>query len=146
MRLQVSVFLCSLLVLPSAAHAQATNPPDDYIWAAACKDCHAPEYRAWEKTKHAHALNRLSTSERETGGCVTCHVTGATGLVSREANANVQCEACHGPGRRHMEGDPEAITRKPGEKVCVGCHNDKGPHYKYFLYAALAPLVHPAEK
>jgi predicted CXXCH cytochrome family protein len=134
------------LVVPGAADAQATKPSDDYVWATACKDCHAPQYTAWEKTKHAHALGRLSTPEREPGGCIRCHVTGATGLEANEMPANVQCEACHGPGRPHMQGDPEAITRKPDEKVCAGCHNDKSPHFRYFSYAALAPLVHPVQK
>ncbi len=72
--------------------------PDDYVWAAACKDCHSAQYSAWATTKHAHALARLSTAERTAdGGCIGCHVTGAPSLAADEANANVQCEACDMP-------------------------------------------------
>ena len=143
---RVSILMVPFLLLARAASAQTTAPSNDYIWAAACKDCHGAQYAAWEKTKHAHALDRLSTSERDAGGCVRCHVTGAPGLTADQVNANVQCEACHGPGRPHVQGDPEAITRKPDEKVCVGCHNEKSPHFRFFSYAALAPLVHQTAK
>jgi len=138
--------LCSALFLTQLASAQTAKPSDDYVWVTACKDCHAPQYSAWEKTKHAHALTRLSETDRDPGGCIGCHVTGATALAPNDVNANVQCEACHGPGRPHMQGDPEAITRKPDEKVCVACHSQKSPHFKYFSYTALAPLVHPIAK
>lgn len=137
------------LCVAGGARAQDANPMPDYVWGTACKTCHAAEYDAWEKTKHAHALARLSTAERQPGDCVGCHVTGSRTLVDKDANANVQCEACHGAGRAHIAAAesgaarPGGIVRKPAESTCTQCHNDKGPHFKFFAYSALAPLVHP---
>ena len=45
-----------------------------------------------------------------------------------------------------MQGDLAAITRKPDEKICVACHSEKSPRFKFFLYSALAPLVHKTVK
>ena len=140
------VGLCAAVALVQPTAAQSV-PVDDYVWAAACKGCHSAQYSAWATTKHARALARLSAAERAPdGGCVACHVTGAPSLAPDEANANVQCEACHGPGRGHMQGDPRAITRKPDEKICVACHSEKSPRFKFFSYSALAPLVHKTVK
>ena len=139
--------LCAAVVLLQATAARTAPVPDDYVWAAACKDCHSAQYSAWAATKHAHALARLPAADRTAaGGCIGCHVTGAPSLAADEANANVQCEACHGPGRGHMQGDRAAITRKPDERICVACHNEKSPHFKFFSYPALAPLAHKAVK
>jgi cytochrome c554/c'-like protein len=132
--------------------AAAQTPSTDYAWAAACKDCHAGYYAAWDKTKHAHAIMRLSADDRSSGKCVRCHVTGATELAAADVNANIQCEACHGAGKAHIAAaasgntKPRAITRTPEERVCVQCHNDTGPHFKFFSYGALAPLVHVVVK
>lgn len=118
----------------------------DFKWAGACKDCHEAQYKAWSETKHARAITRLSAAERENDACVRCHVTGAKTLAADGANANVQCEECHGAGGAHMQGDPKAITRKPAEKVCEQCHSAASPKFKYFSYAAMSPLVHPVKK
>lgn len=135
----------------AGARAQDAAPPPGYVWAAACKDCHRAQYDAWEKTKHAHALGRLSDMDRG-ATCIGCHVTGAPSLAGDLSNANVQCEACHGAGRAHVDAaaggaaKPAAIVRKPAESTCVQCHSDRSPHFKFFSYPALAPLVHPVGK
>ena len=140
-----------LMMFTGVAAAQNAKPSDDYVWAAACKDCHKAEYAAWEKTKHANAIGRLSESEREPGKCVRCHVTGATELAGKNVNAGIQCEACHGAGKAHIAAaasgaaKPGAITLKPAEEVCTSCHNKTSPHFKFFSYAGLAPLVHPVK-
>jgi nitrate/TMAO reductase-like tetraheme cytochrome c subunit len=134
--------------LTGVAAAQDAKPPDTYVWAEACKTCHPAHYTAWQKTKHANALTRLSGSERQPGACIGCHVTGAAELAPANVNGNVQCEACHGPGRAHVQAatggaaKPGAITKTPNEATCVRCHSDKSPHFKFFSYPALAPLVH----
>ena len=128
-----------LMLVPAKARAQA-NPTDDYAWAAACKTCHAKYYDAWDKTKHSNAIMRLSGSERDAGGkCIGCHTTAVPELLDKNVNAGIQCEGCHGPGKAHIaaaaagETKPGKITRVPDEKVCVACHSEKSPHFKYFL-------------
>lgn len=130
---------------------QPAPPPDTsgYVWDAACKDCHAAIHAAWTHTKHATAINRLSAAEREKE-CAGCHLTGSLLIVADSAgkplNAGVQCESCHGPGREHAEsaaaGSPKPLARKPDQKVCEDCHNNRGPHFRGFFYAAMSPLVH----
>jgi hypothetical protein len=148
-RLMVAAAIVGVVAAPRTAAAQAPANTDNYVWAAACKDCHAPEYTAWEKTKHAHALNRLSGAEREAGGtCIGCHVTGTPSLLENDVNAGIQCEGCHGPGKAHVAAaaggakKPGSIVRTPDEKVCVACHSQKSPHFNFFSYAAMAGLVH----
>jgi hypothetical protein len=41
---------------------------------------------------------------------------------------------------------PGAIVRTPAASVCVGCHSEKSPHFKFFSYGALSPLVHQTKK
>ena len=145
MRLCSIVFL-GLLVFASRSFAQAADV-GDYVWAGACKDCHAAQYNSWEQTKHAHTITRLSAEERATS-CAACHVTAGDHVLDQDVNASVQCERCHGAGKAHIQAaaagaaKPASIVAKPGEQVCVGCHSDKSPHFKFFSYPALAPLVH----
>ena len=54
--------LCAAVVLLQVTAARSAPLPDDYVWAAACKDCHSAQYSAWATTKHAHALARLSAA------------------------------------------------------------------------------------
>lgn len=148
--LSATAVLC--LSLMATAGAQDTSLPGDYVWAPACKTCHAAQYDAWEKTKHARALARLSGGDRRPGECLGCHVTGAPELADNNVNGNVQCEACHGAGRAHVAAaaggaaKPGAITAKPAESTCVRCHSTKSPHFKFFAYGAMAPLVHQVPK
>lgn len=140
-----------MLLCAAAARAQTAVPTaaSDYAWAPACKECHGAIYDSWMKTKHANAFARLSGSDRKSTECVACHVTGITVALDDDANENVQCEACHGAGKAHIAAaaggaaKPGAITRRPTESTCTACHSTKSPHFNYFSYAAMAPLVHP---
>ncbi|MBL8144605.1 MAG: DmsE family decaheme c-type cytochrome [Acidobacteria bacterium] len=66
--------------------------------------------------------------------CAQCHDDLAAGL-SRTAHADVAlpsgvtgCEACHGPGQAHADGDTEQIRRfsrlgrREASEVCLNCH------------------------
>lgn len=148
--MMVAVSVTMAMAFGPSASAQTPNA-DDYAWAAACKDCHVKYYEAWDRTKHATAIRRLSGGDRE-GDCVKCHVTGPKMLLEKDVNANIQCEECHGPGKAHIaaaaagSAKPGNITRKPSEKLCVDCHSSKSPHFKFFSYPALAPLIHQVAK
>lgn len=147
------IVLAWMVGLAAPAAAQAPAAADSpYAGAAACKDCHTAIYDAWDKTKHAHALSRLGGSDRQSGKCIECHVTGTAEQIAREGAApslrDVQCEACHGPGRAHAAGaaaTPPAIVRlvkKPGTEICEQCHNARSPRFKGFMFGAMVGFVH----
>jgi len=140
------LLLVGILCWAATASAQ-TADLGSYTWAAACKDCHAKEYTSWEQTKHAKTIVRLSAEDRGTA-CFKCHSTAGDTLLEKDVNANVQCERCHGAGKAHIDlaaggaKKPGAIVAKPAESLCVECHSSKSPHFNFFSYVALAPLVH----
>jgi hypothetical protein len=111
-----------------------------YVGADACRQCHHEAWIVWSRSAHAHAQWRLTTGwARELGRarpryadlvdpaadprCVQCHRTGATDpdhvrLAGRDPAEGVGCEACHGPGSRHVAaGEPT-----PGARGCGQCH------------------------
>ena len=83
---------------------------------------------------------------------MSCHVTGPKQILDKDVNAGVQCEECHGAGKAHIaaaaagEAKPGHIIRRPSEEMCVECHSGKSPHFKFFSYPALAPLIHQVPK
>jgi 2',3'-cyclic-nucleotide 2'-phosphodiesterase (5'-nucleotidase family) len=134
-------------------------PAGVYLGSDACGACHAPAMAFWKTTKHAKALAALAREGRDRDpSCVGCHVTGylqgGWKVETRAAQAplaGVGCEACHGPGRAHVEaadnlrrdpgrvpspprrdsGEPssppshaikKSTARKVPEAVCRGCH------------------------
>jgi hypothetical protein len=133
-----------------AATAAQEPPAAKYAWAEACKSCHQDIYDAWEKTKHARAISRLSHGDQEKE-CINCHVTGGPGKIEENGkfvNANIQCESCHGPGAAHV-ADPAVrtgLSRKPKQQVCDACHNSKSPHYRGFYYEGMLGFSHPVKK
>lgn len=144
--------LALALGLTDNAAAQSAPDTSGFTWAAACRECHEAIHDSWSKTKHARTINRLNADERQAGSqCVGCHVSGPKEPVLAEGtlvNANVQCEACHGAGKAHVEGAkagnpaPAGLVKKPQAALCETCHNDKSPHYRGFFYNALVGLVH----
>ena len=135
---------CVIYVAPSAQEPPAAAP--GYAWAGACKTCHEPIYKAWEKTKHATALQRLSAEDQQKE-CIGCHVTGPKKPLmegTKVVNAGIQCEGCHGPAAAHA-ADPNVRTglvKKPQTEKCEECHSPKSPKFKGFWYGAMAGLVH----
>ncbi len=157
-----------------AAYA-ADAPSNDYVGVNKCKMCHMKEYKAWAETKHAHALENLKAADAATiakmaellkvevkdhpetnAECVHCHVTGykkaggysaAADSAKNAGVAFVACEACHGPGTKHMavpmsdkEGRKKAILH-PTAETCQGCHTAEiSPK---FDFAEKSKLVHP---
>jgi len=125
-----------------------------FVGAQACRECHEPEWTQWSGTKHANAYAAVTKSDRWFyPACVACHSTGlghASGFEIDDAPMTplalypgglqpgqvvnsplglegVQCEACHGPGSRHV-GAPSSkstIDRTPATGLCVECHDEK---------------------
>lgn len=112
-----------------------------------CMICHEKAYRAWEKSKHAQAMETLKRSHDQfSQGCVPCHVTGfgvARGyvdIVNTPGLAGVQCEACHGMSANHVK-KPQTV--KPGlgfkvkHKSCMRCHApERSPRFSFETYWA----------
>lgn len=101
----------------------------EYVGASICMNCHREVHAAWSQSKHAHALDALRDAGQESNGdCLPCHATGygQRGFVSRTLTpgmAGVQCEACHGPGARHVGSrKPADILRVPNSATCGLCH------------------------
>jgi hypothetical protein len=123
---------------PAPAEGQAA-----FVGSAACADCHADTVPVWEASKHHHAWETLEEQGKQFHlNCTGCHVTGweQPGGVCRldkvAGREDVGCESCHGPGSLHVESpSAETITGKPGEKVCVTCHNpENSPHFDFATY------------
>ena len=102
-----------------------------YLSATACQQCHEQEYLQWSATRHAFAYQTLVKKERYfDAGCVSCHTTGfgyPTGFHIADSDAKlegVQCETCHGPGKRHV-GNPKKSNIRSGAdtSLCLECHD-----------------------
>ena len=102
-----------------------------FATAERCKTCHTQIHESWSKTRHAHAMATLERTHQDYDPeCITCHATGVlarNGFTNRRDTpdlANVQCEACHGPGLAHAES-PAKGYGKVEEQTCRSCHTDE---------------------
>lgn len=127
----------------------------EYVGVKKCKACHSAQYKAWEKTKHATALETLKKAGKDRDAkCNKCHNTGVGKAQAKGAElSGVQCEACHGAGSNYRK--PSIMSRSkfkadkpaahaaavkaglvvPDEKLCKTCHNKKSPNFKPFDFA-----------
>lgn len=131
-------------VLVNTAAAAPPQPAvaSSFVTSAACAPCHTAAFEAWAKSRHSHAIETLKQQKKEFDtACVGCHVTGnnnASGFVdlARTAHlANVQCEACHGPGRPHIEKPAEAKMAKLAADSCIRCHTKpNSPEFEFAAY------------
>ena len=113
-----------------------------FVGSEACLDCHEPEYKTWEKTTHARALETLiHPGERSEvprhfdPECLSCHVigwnpqkyfpyvSGYLGVDETPLMHHVGCENCHGPGSAHVkveeDGGPTEMLNKLREEVTL---------------------------
>lgn len=122
----------------------------DYVGYTACVECHADVVEGWKTTPHANAfedLRRQGEEKQSVPGCVRCHVVamdadgGFIDMGLTPELKDVQCEACHGPGRAHAASrNPADIVGKPGEAACRACHT-KGQD-RNFDYKVKSRFVH----
>jgi cytochrome c554/c'-like protein len=140
-----SLTAASVRAEPAAAGGAVRQSGPQFAFATACRECHTDIYNSWAKSKHANAIDRLSSAERQTE-CALCHTTGPD---PKNAKAqNVQCEACHGGAAEHAASPFSGVNpvKKPQSDVCERCHNEKGPRFRGFVYAGMAKLVHALPK
>ncbi|WP_337172543.1 cytochrome c3 family protein [Gemmatimonas aurantiaca] len=116
-----------------------------------CGNCHVDYQRSWKDTKHASAFATLRTSmtpqiTKDTL-CAGCHSVNGNGNATETARVgymkvrdssymDVQCESCHGPGLKHVEGVGNATVIRPlpklsmtGKGTCGDCHS--GTHQPF---------------
>ncbi len=122
-----------------AARPETAAGESPYRGSQACKSCHAEAYRVWKESAHSHAMQVLEDVQQDfLPQCVSCHVTGwerPGGFRNRIATpelADVQCEACHGPGARHLEDTSQGYQAVGLESCAATCHTPEqtGGHFK----------------
>jgi hypothetical protein len=112
-----------------------------YAGAEKCAACHQPQYDNWLNTAHSQAFETLMKNCNHFDiECLPCHTTGfkepggyTIAQGEKSPFLHVQCESCHGPGKKHKgTGD---IVRNAGEGVCKQCHDEKNsPRFNYSQY------------
>jgi hypothetical protein len=102
---------------------------DTFAGSRACRPCHSEDYRIWERSKHAKAMQTLVDEKHDKDPeCVVCHVVGLefeSGFVSMEKTPHLKdvgCESCHGPARKHVQDPLNNKLGKAGESSCMQCH------------------------
>ncbi len=114
-----------------------------YVTSEACGKCHKAEYEVWQKSRHSQAFAALETKQRTfDSACVGCHSAGfrdKQGFINIKATpqfANVQCEACHGPGAAHMKMPTAGNYKTPAAPAsCVVCHDpENSPDFVFRKY------------
>ena len=104
----VALFLlCASAAQLATAKERETAPAPQYVGADTCKTCHEEIYVGFEKTPHWKTTLQKKSGSEERG-----------------------CEACHGPGTKHVEGggDKSQIFTFQGKSVaevsrrCLSCH------------------------
>ena len=124
-----SSLMCGLIVaaigwLAAGSSSQSPKPvqtkpasynTEDYVGSDACKDCHEDQFKAFSHTSHAQLIKIKSWTGKVTG-----------------------CEACHGPGKAHVEeGDPTKIvsfknkSSKEISETCLTCHAGREEHNNF---------------
>jgi len=138
---RITLVVAATMVGAWLAGSAAAQEPSAYVGHASCKSCHTAIYDSWEQTKHARTLSRLSASEKA-AGCIGCHVTGTPEMIAADGVnpmfPNVQCEACHGPGKAHVEaGGDKALIKSfksmspvQASQTCLECHNESHPEFE----------------
>lgn len=114
----------------------------DFVGSATCQTCHPQQFAQWKTTKHAFAINTLLDKKRHyQPKCVICHVTGAgyeTGYKMGDLQhplINVQCEACHGPGKRHSQNPTQyRLIKTIPEQLCTTCHDSEHSDFDFATY------------
>jgi hypothetical protein len=110
------------------------NPFDNparYVGADTCKACHTDQFQHWQSTAHASVNAENAARPDRLHRFVTG--SGADGGYPEAGRDGVQCEACHGPGERHVQ-QPDAKghgyivglgSECPScvvEQICRTCH------------------------
>ena len=133
----------------SAAHetsfATQLAYPDDFVVAgtASCRECHADDCIAWDKSPHAQAWQTLADTGAEVDSyCQQCHTTNygiPGGFVSAQRSPDrlaVGCECLPRRVQSHVR-NPEVHTvfYRRARDQCLRCHDqENSPQFDYDKY------------
>jgi tetratricopeptide (TPR) repeat protein len=87
-----------------------------------------------EGVDHEHELHWTRAAQTWNGGCAACHSTGlekgydpgTDRYTTTWREIDVSCEACHGPGSRHVEWARSGAGEEPGRGLPVAFHGRRG--------------------
>lgn len=142
---RVAGVLQELSAVQEEVAAQAPKPDDpecgkEYVGMASCQKCHEDRHAHWKATRHARAYQTLVERRRQfDGDCVPCHAVvfeckgDLIDWTALKSFANVQCEACHGPGSLHVRsrGQEGMFSGAEAAGACVNCHTpDRSPDFE----------------
>lgn len=103
--------------------------PGEFAGQRACAGCHEEIWASWRASEHGRAFGRLLAEGRSGDRLAQrVHVTGwlrPGGWLSLEETpelADVQCEACHGPGGAHAAREADVSGFRDPRESCVECH------------------------
>ncbi len=79
--------------------------------------------------------------------CKGCHVTGFDPATGYTAENRVGCEACHGPGKAHVDAggggrivNPSKLPEDRSAMICAGCHvRGTDPSGRYYFPVGFTP-------
>jgi hypothetical protein len=123
----------------SRTPGSAATSQDIYLGLGTCVRCHMKDFEIYTHTKHARAYATLAKmSQQRDASCIGCHstgygedggFTGTRAMGSLVDLADVQCEACHGPGAEHSR-DGRYASR--AAESCAHCHTqEQDPDFNY---------------
>ncbi len=120
-----------------------------FVGEEVCQTCHEEEHAIWRDSLHSNAFAKLEQVNKAFDpSCIKCHTVGFEkegGFIDIDATPhllNVQCENCHGAGRKHAESagfEPVANQAYKPEQMCAQCHVQK--HSPSFDYSSYWPRI-----
>lgn len=113
-----------------------------FVGAETCATCHLAETEIWKSSRHSHAFRTLEEHNRHLDpACTVCHSVrqGEPGgfLDARRTPRlqDVQCEACHGPGREHARQPGPGYGAVTVPTACERCHtHENDPDFDFPTY------------
>ncbi|MDC0206902.1 multiheme c-type cytochrome [Nitrospinae bacterium] len=117
------------------------NKVSVYAGDTVCKNCHKTAHEKWSSSKHGKAYETLRKINKAFDPeCLPCHVVGYNmqgGFISELDTPelkNVQCEVCHGAGKKHASA-PMSGFGNEAKKTCKKCHvKNHSPKFNYNKY------------
>lgn len=128
---------------------QQRSGESPFVGEEACQSCHAEQHRIWSESQHAQAYGDLENVNKAFDpACIVCHTVGFEkpgGFLDMNITGhllNVQCESCHGAGRRHVDSAGKAPLPNAAwapERMCAQCHTQ--PHSPAFDFKRYWPKI-----